>query len=345
MITHQGVVEEARIGPIMAEHEVLEYRSRLELHVKWTNSVPTVGFMARGSRRTIDIDYCLLALPLLNALLPGVHKLLTATGAEGVARMELACDAPGEGTSIVIWASGRLPKRMRDVLHLHTDDLPGTRGIFHANRRDTSLLPLREQNEATRGVLTSVPATDGVEDLILEVWPGVFNQVNPAVNRLLIETASGWIRKEPPETMLDLYAGMRNLTLTLGVFAKKVMAVEVNPLAVENARVNAKRHSIDHVQWMQGSAKRCLQTLIAKGERFDLLVLDPPRSGAIEILSGILALAPPWILYVSCDPATLTRDLRFLKENGSYEVARTQALDMFPQTYHLESITLLEKRK
>ena len=169
-------------------------------------------------------------------------------------------------------------------------------------------------------------------------------QVNSFANRLLINVLLSWIQEAPPERVLELYSGMGNLTIPVSHLVREIVAVEINPIAEENAKANAARYKISNVRWIVGSAKSGMQGIMEAGDSFDLVIMDPPRSGAREILAGILDLAPDRILYISCDPATLVRDIRFLQQSGPYSVEKTLPLDMFPQSFHLESITLLEKK-
>lgn len=261
-----------------------------------------------------------------------------------VGRVEVSCDTPGDGISIILRGSGGLSKRARNVLNRLAPDVQRLRGLYFAHRCGGKIQTLWEQDEEFSGVLYSVPYPDRSGELILEAWPGGFMQVNSFANRLLINVLLSWIQEAPPERVLELYSGMGNLTIPVSHLVREIVAVEINPIAVENAKANAARYKISNVRWIVGSAKSWMQGIMEAGDSFDLVIMDPPRSGAREILAGILDLAPDRILYISCDPATLVRDIRFLQQSGPYSVEKTLPLDMFPQSFHLESITLLEKK-
>jgi len=169
----------------------------------------------------------------------------------------------------------------------------------------------------------------------------VFRQVNPEVNRIVMSIVLNWVQNLGVQQILELYAGMGNFTIPMSFVTQNILAIESNPHAVENAKANALRYVRNNIQWFTGSVKDEIKSL-RKGS-FDLIIMDPPRKGGKEILKEIIPLNSKNIIYISCEPATLARDLQFLKTHGSYGVKTAQPLDMFPQTFHLESITLLKK--
>jgi 23S rRNA (uracil1939-C5)-methyltransferase len=342
ILTNKAGVSREGIKGILATQEELGYRSSLGMHAAWDRG-SLVGFTIRGGRDLVSVDRCLLALPALQPLFLDLPKIHQTSRATGISRMEISCDSPGEATNVVLWASGTLARRTRDVITRLAPEVRGLRGAYLANRYGGNIQPLWSQEGSPKGVTYTIPGHRGPGDLLLETWPGVFRQVNPSINRLLIAAALAWTEEGPHERILDLYSGMGNLALPMAFQAREVTAVEINPLAVDNARCNAQRLGIDNVRWIQASAERALQEVSAGGKTFDLVVLDPPRKGAREILEGIAALAPTRILYISCDMATLSRDLRFLRHQSPYRVEKAQPLDMFPQTFHLESMTLLHR--
>ena len=141
------------------------------------------------------------------------------------------------------------------------------------------------------------------------------------------------------EILLDLYAGIGNFTLPLAAEASKVTGVEENRTAIEDARLNAERNGIENCDFVQGKAEEVLKNL---SERPDVVILDPPRTGCKTILGQLVGLRPKKIIYVSCEPTTFSRDIRLFAENG-YSLQRLNLIDMFPQTYHMEVIGLLQQ--
>ena len=144
--------------------------------------------------------------------------------------------------------------------------------------------------------------------------------------------------------MLDLYCGTGTITLCLAGRAKKAIGAEIVPPAIEDAWENAKRNQIENVEFFCGDASDIAAKLEKEGLRPDVITVDPPRKGlAPEVIASVAAMGPKRVVYVSCDPATLGRDLKIFAEFG-YETRRAVAVDMFPGTRHVESVVLLEKR-
>jgi 23S rRNA (uracil1939-C5)-methyltransferase len=163
-----------------------------------------------------------------------------------------------------------------------------------------------------------------------------FSQVNGAILPLLIETVRGWAGPTAEDRILELYSGAGTFTLFLAEGVEALTAVEENPAAAEDARWNLDRAGLRHVRLLSASAEDGLEKEARKKERYTKIFLDPPREGATEaVLKGMAHLAPEKIFYLSCNPATFARDIRFLSARG-YRLARVQPLDMFPQTGHLE---------
>ena len=175
--------------------------------------------------------------------------------------------------------------------------------------------------------------------------PEAFYQVNHAQAERLYECAVSFAGLTGQETVLDLYCGAGTITLTLAPHAKTVIGVEIVPEAVENARQNAARNGMDNVEFLCADAGQAARQLAARGVAPDVLVVDPPRKGLDEqARDAILKMRPPRVVYVSCDPATLARDLRELTGAG-YAMEKAQAFDLFPRTGHVETVVLLSKLK
>jgi 23S rRNA (uracil1939-C5)-methyltransferase len=188
-----------------------------------------------------------------------------------------------------------------------------------------------------KAVLTEV--IEGMEYLIS---PRSFFQVNTEQARVLYQKTLAYAQVTPDDTVLDAYCGTGTISTLLARHAKRVIGIESIPAAVEDAKRNAKHNGIDNAEFLVGEVERVLPPLVAKGLTLDVAVLDPPRSGCDQrVLDAVIQAKPRRIVYVSCNHATLARDLRRLVDGG-YQVMEVQPVDMFPQTSHVECVVLLK---
>ena len=168
-----------------------------------------------------------------------------------------------------------------------------------------------------------------------------FFQVNPIQTEKLYNTAIGFAQITKDDTVMDIYCGIGTISLTAARKAKSVIGVEIVPEAIEDAKKNAKRNSIENAEFYCSAAEDIVPQLLRDNISPDIVILDPPRKGSDEkTLSAIVSAKPKRIVYVSCNPATLARDAKFLTENG-YKAEKVTAVDMFPHTVHVESVVRL----
>jgi 23S rRNA (uracil1939-C5)-methyltransferase len=195
---------------------------------------------------------------------------------------------------------------------------------------------------ARQGVLARVASGAGAKGPrgpeAVRPWAS-FTQVNPAVNAALVEAVTAGATALGARTFLDLYAGSGNFSLPLAGGGRSGVMVELEPTAADSARREAASRGLS-LEVIALSSARGLEKLNARGARFDLVVLDPPRAGAKEAIGGIVQLRPPGIAYVSCDPVTLARDLKELVAVG-YALESVSCFDMFPHTHHVETLAWL----
>lgn len=194
--------------------------------------------------------------------------------------------------------------------------------------------------------------TDVIGDVKYQISPLSFYQVNPVQTEKLYGVAMEYAQLTGEETVWDLYCGIGTISLFLAKKAKQVYGVEIVPQAVLDARMNAKINGIGNVEFFEGKAEKVLPEFGKKyeeeheGRKYyaDVVVVDPPRKGCDEgLLRTIVEMGAKRVVYVSCDPATLSRDLKYLRGEG-YEVERVRAVDQFPQTVHVETIVLIQKK-
>ena len=183
---------------------------------------------------------------------------------------------------------------------------------------------------------------DELSGLRFEISPAAFYQVNRAQTEKLYDIAVSLATENGAKTALDLYCGIGTITLSLAKKMNKVIGVEVVPQAIEDAKENAELNGMDNAEFICADASEAAKMLADRGEMPDVIVVDPPRKGLTpEGISEIKRMNPKTVVYVSCDPATLARDLKIFEGDGSYKVKSIQPVDMFPRTKHVESVALL----
>lgn len=176
------------------------------------------------------------------------------------------------------------------------------------------------------------------------ISPQSFYQVNPVQTEILYKTAIEYAGLGRKETVIDAYCGIGTIGLVAAKRAKNVIGVELNPDAVRDARINAKKNKITNARFYQGDAGEFMENMAENGEHADVVFMDPPRTGSDKkFMSSVIKLNPSRIVYISCGPETLARDLEYLTKHG-YDVRKIQPVDMFSFTDHCENICLLTKK-
>jgi 23S rRNA (uracil1939-C5)-methyltransferase len=298
------------------------YRSRLSLRVE----AKEVGFYAAASHELVPIERCLLGNATLNDALPAIQEL-TRQLRSNVRRIELAADAREPQVAAAMEIEGPFEAQDERIARTWLQAHPIVRGIVLRGKR------------WIRSYGAPQVSLEPVCGLSLRVRAGVFSQVNPQMNTVLVTQVRELLSPNRAERIVDAYAGAGNFTCTLASDCKEVLAIEVDPAAGEDLQHNVQRLGYANVQVLRDTTDRALRRLVERDETIHGLVLDPPRSGAREAISWILRLKPQRIVYVSCNSATLARDLALLGRH--YRLEQATLLDLFPQTYHFEVVALL----
>jgi 23S rRNA (uracil1939-C5)-methyltransferase len=334
---------EADFTNILPSPEQWHYRSRIliRVHVDLQGQV-AFGFFKGETRELVSISQCHIASQGINRFLTFLSDLRLPENAGETFRLEI--QELGLTGSSKLWIT-----------------------VFPSLGRKQNLEPALKQirtHEQTAWVGSSFELGEVSPELFesdlgvdFYATPGQFQQVNLAHNQTLRRLVQDLITELGINRVLDVFCGSGNLSLPLTGICEEVSGVELNPRSIENAKVSAKRNAIDNTHWVAGDGVKYLIDLVkqrnsssssgSKGAEapieFDGILLDPPREGFFKGLSSLIGLNPKFIIYVSCDPVTLARDLGWLTKNG-YNVERITCLDFFPNTYHVESLTVLRRR-
>jgi len=311
--------------PIIPSPQDRGYRIRAQFKAGEKGGRRFLGFHAWRTHRVVEVAHCPLLHPLANRILAGLNNYLGGGGDIPLKGADLQV-SPEEGRGVVIlqtegsWDSAKAEKMGRGI--------EGLKGIAWGEKkkifwRDISLF--YESPEI------------GGRRLRLRISGDSFVQVNSGQNENLVRKVVDWAGLTGNEKVLDLFCGSGNLTLPLALAAKRIWGVDYDRQAIDLARENARGNEFLNCTFLAGPAEEGIKRVKEETLTMDLVVLDPPRVGAHGVLESLASLRPRKILYVSCEPPTLARDLARLGSLG-YNVERIQPLDMFPQTYHIEVI-------
>ncbi len=246
----------------------------------------------------------------------------------------------GETMVVVSSKEKTLPKESELAKMIIEADSSVQSIVLNINSKRTNLV-LGAENRTIYG-------KDTISDTLCqneyEISPHSFFQINPVQTENLYNKAIEYADITKDDTVLDIYCGIGTISLTAARKAKKVIGVEIVEQAIEDAKKNAASNGITNAHFYAGSADKIVPRLIKGGEKPDIVIIDPPRKGSDEItLDTIIKAQPQKIVYVSCNPATLARDIKFLNQGG-YTLKKVTAVDMFPNTVHVESVVLLENK-
>jgi len=315
------------------------YRSRVQFKLSLRQGKFKIGFFRHGSHEVEDAPQgCPVAVPQINELLKRFRAVLPLFP-ELEEIPEISIDA-GEGELIaVIHYTGQDIQNIRSFLAGRLSDFEPCTGLFLQNGQKSAPKQLWGGGEISYGM---PGRSDESKSVRLTYKPGGFAQVNQTQNAALLSLTRRFGEFAGDEKLLDLYCGNGNFSIPLAADVASVVGVEGVQSSIDSAEVNRACNEVNNSEFICHDVCAALRCFVRDGLTFDVVLLDPPRSGAADALPDIVRLNPGRIIYVSCDPATLARDCGLLSGYG-YHVAESVPVDMFPQTYHLESVTLLVK--
>lgn len=302
-------------------------RLRLSLNVNPKTKRLDIGFRRQKDNEIINIQHCLVAEPEINALLPDlIHALRSLPMPKLLGHIELV--SADNGVAML------LRHRQKSW-----QNLPPSLAKLATDYR----LNLFVQDDEKIQLMAGEQPYYQLQDLKLYFDIRDFIQVNTELNQQMVTTALDWLDLQNSDRVLDLFSGMGNFTLPISRKVQQVIGIEGVDEMVKKAEFNANQNQCQNVQFYRADLAQPFINQIWAEQQFDKLLLDPPRAGADFTLNGLAQLNIPQILYISCNPATLVRDAEILQNQG-YLITQMAMIDMFPNTAHLESMTLFKKR-
>ncbi|RXT04964.1 23S rRNA (uracil(1939)-C(5))-methyltransferase RlmD [Ammoniphilus sp. CFH 90114] len=325
------------------------YRNKAQLQVGLANGKVITGLFAAGTHQLIDISDCPIQHPITNQIVQTTRDVLEQLGIPiynerkrtGVIRTVVArVGFQTENAQLtLVTVSDEIPKVKELILELR-HRMPFVQSIMqNINDKKTSLI----FGDRTKVLWGEATIDEKLGEVQFSLSPRAFFQLNPEQTIKLyssVRKAAGLTGKE---LVVDAYCGVGTIGLWLAPDAGEVRGIEVIQEAVEDARHNAKQSGISNASFYVGKAEQLLPQWVKQGLKPNVVVVDPPRTGCDEqLLRALLSVKPKRIVYVSCNPSTLAKDCSLLAQG--YDIKWVQPVDMFPQTAHVESVTLLEKR-
>lgn len=332
-------LEQPRVTATKDSAQQYGYRARAQFKVHKTAQGLAVGFFRRGSRYVIDLPQgCPVVTTAINGAMARLRSLLQELpDCDRIPQVSL--EEGLDGVVAIVHYIGQAQEQLITLLMQEQQEL-GLAGLFLQSGRKDSLIPVFGSGHLTYQVpRQGTPA----EELVLGYEIGGFSQVNRGQNRAMVDLVGSYAQPDISWRLLDLYCGNGNLSLPLSGAVKELLGVEGFAPSIASAVDNAGQLRVNNSTFTCLDVAEAMHTLENQPERFELVVLDPPRAGAYEAVRGLARLDARRVVYVSCDPATLARDVAILCGAGGYRLVEATPLDMFPQTGHLETVALLLK--
>lgn len=349
-----GGLDEVVVSEILGMQHPWHYRNKVHFKVEMRRGSYQLGFYEEGSHELTDFfsaenclqPGCLLVDTELNHLAFLCRTLLNKYGGNGLElgffRHLVLRRAFVTGEMMAVLVTGEQAwRREQDFASELVSQQPAVTSLVRSIHTSKSGEVMGKEFRLLAG---RNAIYDRLNNLTFRISPDSFYQVNPLQTQVLYGKAEEFAYLTGGETVLDAYSGIGTIALYLARGAGKVYGLEVVPAAVKDARHNAILNKVSNVEFLTGKVEKLLPALARQGLRPDVVVLDPPRRGCgREALDAVAAMMVPRLVYVSCDPGTLARDLGYLRGKG-YQTKEVQPVDLFPWTHHVETVVLLKRK-
>ncbi len=364
-IEHLACLEDVEVKPCKGMKDPWYYRNKAQMMVAGRPYLPLpkhgeegqlarprlrpyFGFYTQRTHRLVRVDECLIQSKANNHILQAARDMVERlqwepfqeSSGTGLLRYVVARSTQNGDTLLILVASQPSLPHVKEFVSGVRQRIPKLKGVLiNLNPHRTNVL----LGTTTRVLWGHDHLMEEVAGLKFRISPTSFFQVNPWGLKTLYESLDAALSLRPKDALLDLYCGVGSLALHLARRARRVVGIDSCGPAIEDAMINSELNDLKNTFFTAGAVERVLPRLYQQGERFAAALLDPPRKGcAPEVLKTIQRMRIPKLIYVSCNPATLARDLAQLREFG-YRTETLQPIDMFPQTYHVEVVATITR--
>ncbi|MCO7175395.1 23S rRNA (uracil(1939)-C(5))-methyltransferase RlmD [Sporolactobacillus kofuensis] len=344
-----GGLSDIPVEPTLGMAEPWSYRNKIQVPVATQNGKFAFGFYKKRSHEIVDMEHCMITDPLIDDIVQTAHRVAEENGLtpydelkhRGILRHVMARVGKQTGEVMVVFVTRteELPFRKLLIKAL-TEQYPQIKSIAqNVNSKRTNAI----FGDKTKTIWGRDVIYDQIGGITFAISARSFFQVNPTQTEVLYGKALEYAALTGEETVIDAYCGIGTISLFLAKQAKHVYGVEIVPEAIEDAKKNAELNKITNASFEVGKSEDVIPNWRDQGIEPNVIVVDPPRKGCdAALIDTMITMQPERIVYVSCNPSTLARDLKLLTAGG-YGVKKVQPVDMFPQTMHVECVVLMSR--
>lgn len=349
VISRIGKLDDVVIHDTLGMEHPFRYRNKAQFPIQKKDNMPVIGFYKKKSHDLISTDECIIQHEVNDKIIKIIKTYIRAYNVsiydekthKGLLRhlVTKVGFTTGE-VMIVLVANGKKLPYLKELASVLKENIPGFKTlVVNVNTQKTNVI-LGKENIVAYG---DGMIRDYIGELVFEISPLSFFQVNPLQTEVLYNKALEYANLGENDTVFDIYCGIGTISLFLAQKAKKVYGIEIVEDAIKDAKRNAKINNMDNVEFYVGKAEEVVPKMYKEGKRANVVVIDPPRKGCDEkVLDTIVSMEPDRVVYVSCNPSTLARDLAYLNERG-YKCHEIQPVDMFPHSVHVENVAWLSR--
>ena len=349
VISRIGKLDDVVIHDTLGMEHPFRYRNKAQFPIQKKDNMPVIGFYKKKSHDLISTDECIIQHEVNDKIIKIIKTYIRAYNVsiydekthKGLLRhvVTKVGFTTGEVMIVLVANVKKLPY-LKELASVLKENIPGFKTlVVNVNTQKTNVI-LGKENIVAYG---DGMIRDYIGELVFEISPLSFFQVNPLQTEVLYNKALEYANLGENDTVFDIYCGIGTISLFLAQKAKKVYGIEIVEDAIKDAKRNAKINNMDNVEFYVGKAEEVVPKMYKEGKRANVVVVDPPRKGCDEkVLDTIISMQPDRVVYVSCNPSTLARDLAYLNERG-YKCHEIQPVDMFPHSVHVENVAWLSK--
>lgn len=350
VIARIGKLNDVVIHETIGMEKPFRYRNKAQFPIQSINNLPSIGFYKKKSHDIVETDKCVIQHDINDKIVKIIKTYINAYNVsiydekshKGLLRhlVTKVGFTTGEVMVVLVANGSKLPY-LNELTSVLKENIPGFKTlVVNINKEKTNVI-LGKENTIIYG---DGKINDYIGDLIFEISPLSFFQVNPLQTEVLYNTALEYANLKENDTVFDIYCGIGTISLFLAQKANKVYGIEIVSDAIKDAKINAKLNNLDNVEFYVGKAEEVVPKIYNEGKKANVVVVDPPRKGCDEkVLDTIISMKPDRVVYVSCNPSTLARDLKYLDEHG-FKCVEIQPVDMFPHTMHVECVAKIVKK-